>query len=116
LGLFDDYTPEGIFTIFETDNYDPYSDDRLRLYWDHPLYPQQWSYRFCWMPIDPAEPPQGSCLELGDDAWPRAALARRFNLSPEVATLPAGKLYRMSPSTLSGGAVPDHAPPRRRPL
>jgi hypothetical protein len=65
LGLFDDYTPEGIFTIFETDNYDPYSDDRLRLYWDHPLYPQQWSYRFCWMPIDPAGAAAGKLPRTG---------------------------------------------------
>lgn len=112
MGLWDDYTPDGIFTIFESDDYDPFGDDRLRLYWDHPLYPRQWSYRFCFVPFGPGEPPQGSCLELQIDVWPRAALARRFNLSPEVTSLPAEKLYRMSPSTLSGGAIQDHAPAR----
>ncbi|MCL6545394.1 MAG: hypothetical protein K6T61_09190 [Bryobacteraceae bacterium] len=103
--------PKGSSPSSETDDYDPYSDDRLRLYWDPPLYPQQWSYRFCWMPIGPADPPEGSCLDLEDDLWPRAALTRRFNLSPEVAALPSGKLYRISPSTLSGGAAPSQPNP-----
>ncbi|MGQ9633730.1 MAG: hypothetical protein ACUVXB_05735 [Bryobacteraceae bacterium] len=104
MGLRDDYTPDGIFTIFESDDYDPFGDDRLRLYWDHPLYPQQWSYRFGYAPPIRQDAPEGSCLELSNDVWPRAALTRRFNLSPEVSSLPAEKLYRMSPSALSGGA------------
>lgn len=106
MDYFSRYNSSGVYTIYETDEWDPFADDRLRLYWDHPAFPGQWSLRFCYLPIGPDEEPEQSCLSCPEEPWPRDALARHFGFDGCLAWyLPAEQLFRMSPEELSGGRV-----------
>lgn len=103
---FETYHSLGVYTIYETDDRDPFGDDRLRLDWDHPAFARQGSLRFSSFPIAPDDEPQASCQSRAGDAWPRDALARHFGCEGCLAAmLPAEELFRMSPAELSGGRV-----------
>lgn len=93
--------PDDFYSFLESDDFDPFGDDRLRLYWNHPNFPNQWSLRFCFAPFGPNEPPEHSCLEYSSHPWPRAALIRHFQLGPEFNTAPPDVLFRMSPAELN---------------
>lgn len=56
------YTGEGVYTIYESDGYDPYGDDPRQLCWDHLRFPGQWSLRYSSFPISPSDEPTESCL------------------------------------------------------
>ncbi|MCS7315576.1 MAG: hypothetical protein RMI94_10050 [Bryobacterales bacterium] len=113
MGEFEACNRSGVYTIYETDMWDPFGDDRLRLYWDHPRFPGEWSLRFSSFPIAPDDEPQDSCLNNAAHPWPREALARHFGFDGSLAAcLPAELLFRMSPALLAGGRPPGAA--RRR--
>lgn len=113
---FSRYNSLGVYTIYETDFWDPFGDDRLRLWWDHPAFPGQWSLRFSSFPILPDDEPEAPCLDWHEQDWPRDALARHFGFDGCLAAyLPAKELFRMSPSRLSGGRERDRAEPGAEP-
>lgn len=98
-----------IYTFMESDDWDPHGDDRLRLYWDHPLFPGQWSLRFCFCPFPPKDPPTDSCVAYAHHPWPRQALARHLGLEgTPTASLPAEELFRLSPAELAARGAQDH--------
>ena len=103
MDYFDRYTPDGLYTVYERDEYDPHGDDRLRLYWDNPAFPGQWSLTFSWTSILPSDPPTSEMITWSENPWPRDALLRNFELGNRANEFPFKTLAFSSPVKLSNG-------------